>query len=1009
MWHYALTLFLSAFLLFQVQPIIGRYILPWFGGSPAVWTTALLFFQIGLLAGYAYVHWLARRPRIRRQVQIHLLLLMVSLLVLPITPDTSWEPAGPEQPVLKILMLLLISVGGPYLLLSSTSPLLQSWFGKTEIDRSPYRLFALSNLGSLMGLVTYPFLVEPHWGVHSQTTIWSAGYGVFVLMSMGVGYRIFRQSTAQFQFHPTSPSFTQAPNHVSFFDRFLWLVLSASGVILLLAVSNQLTQNVAPIPLLWVLPLALYLLSFILCFEYERWYRRRIIIPTLGGVLILTAYLLNQKGLPHLYEEILIYSALLFVGCVACHGELVKIKPMSAELTSFYLYVALGGVLGGIFVSIVAPLIFNGYWEFHVALLTVFGATGICLIRDVAKQRNLHSRPRILPLLSLSFVLSGLVLLYAIWKPIEDQNQSVIAAYRNFYGVLRVEETGTNTQFARRILRNGAIQHGFQFTDVALRHNLTSYFGPDSGIGLAMRYYVATSDSGHTNLKLHPHSLEQPKTLLKDSMNGFNEVPNDTGSRNYHIGVIGLGIGTLAAYGQEGDRFRFYEINPQVTEVAQTHFSYLKDTEAEFEIIHNDARMALAQEWKLHGSLKFDILVVDAFTGDAIPIHLLTNEAYRLYWQHLKSSGILAIHISNRNLDLAPVIQGLAQTSKHQIALIINRSNPYGIYSSSWMLVSNNMAFLQHPIVQPHLRPLPKKSIVWTDDYSNLWKTFREGLGQEVFQWSFDQDDVFVKATNLFYGLEGTQNYKQALLWFQQAANKGDTEAKRYLGYMFQNGLGTERNYETSVKWYADAAKQGDAEAQNNLAHLFHNGLGVEKNHDTAFHWFWRAAKQGHAEGQYNLGIMYQTGSGIDQDFKEAAHWFLKSSLQGNRQAQNNLGLLYDTGQGVAKNSKEAMRWYRRAAEQGYAKAQHNLGLLYSNGVGVPRNYKEAARWIRRAAEQDHALAQYNLGIMYYQGLGMEQNRDRALKWLGKASDQGQVSAKQVLQKLTPANSANSR
>ncbi len=678
---YAVTIFLGAFLLFQVQPIVARYILPWYGGSPAVWTTCMLFFQLMLMGGYLYAHLVSTRLDPRRQPIVHAGLLLLAITVLPITPDESWKPVDPANPTWQIVTLLFVTVGLPYLVVATSSPLLQHWFSRTEPGRSPYRLFALSNAGSLLGLVTYPFLLEPLLPTGMQTRVWSATFGVYVLVCGVCAIRVFRLSA------PTTEaaSVDAVSDPVPTRDRVLWLLLAACGSLMLLATTSQMTQDVAVVPFLWVLPLGLYLITFIVCFDHERWYDRRVWSPVLGLALAAVIYMLRSDDLT-LVQQMVVYGVMVFASCMICHGELVKLKPATTHLTSFYLTVAGGGALGGVFASLVAPAIFNGFWEYQVGLV------GTCVLLAVCS--DLHRPDGRLSLVRNMAWGGGIsALVFSFATATQDDQDELIAATRNFYGVLRVYDTDIGEGPRPVLLRSlfhGAILHGSQLLAERRREPLT-YYGDDSGVALA--------------IELHPR--REPET------------PAST--PGLRIGVIGLGTGTVAALSHPEDTVRFYEINPEVERLANEYFFYLRDTRATTEVVLGDGRISMERELREQGSQQFDVLVLDAFSGDAIPIHLLTVEAAALYWQHLRDDGVLITHISNKYLNLHPVVRASAELFDKRYVMISTDPDDEEYSASTWVVVTSNRTLLgrlaEHTVRWPTESP---RTIRWTDDFSSL-------------------------------------------------------------------------------------------------------------------------------------------------------------------------------------------------------------------------------------------------------------------------------------------------
>lgn len=712
---YASTIFLGAFLLFQVQLIIGKYILPWYGGTPAVWTTCMLFFQMILLAGYASAHGLVKlRPR--HQAFGQLLLLLAALGVIghhifswasPLLPGPAWQPIDNQQPSGRILVLLTFSAGLAGLVLSTTSPLIQSWFAKRWPGRSPYRLYALSNLGSLLGLISYPFLLEPILSLKAQAWFWACGYGLFTLGFM-VCAMDFRTS------HRLTPAPEPPPNNMPGGDsmstprihihyRLYWFLLPACGSMLLLATTNRMCQDVAVIPFLWVLPLSLYLLTFIICFDNPNWYSSRWYRLAYAFASTLAIFLLFKDVTLNLVVQISAYAFIVYTGCMVCHGELTKLKPPASHLTSYYLTIAAGGAAGGLGVGVLAPLLFNGYWEFHLALWLVWALIILILITDRAScfykgnPGSSRQHPRWFRVSLFTFF--GM-LEFALLTERLDYLEETMVSIRNFYGVLRIEEYDKGTPArARHILRHGEITHGIQYQNSPLRYKPLAYYGENSGLGLAMRFHPRRPETG---------AAGEP----------------------FRIGVVGLGIGTIAAFGRSGDTVTFYEINPDVIRLAQStnYFSYLRDTPAKVEIVAGDARLSLARERRETPSRQFDLLILDAFSSDSIPAHLLTREAFEIYLHHLqRPDGILAIHISNRYLNLRPVMEATARHFDLNAAYVTSLSETQSTFSAQWMMLSCKGA---RPI--PEIAKAAKPDCVkapparlWTDDYSNILGTLR--------------------------------------------------------------------------------------------------------------------------------------------------------------------------------------------------------------------------------------------------------------------------------------------
>jgi hypothetical protein len=762
---FALTIFAGAFLLFQVQPLIGKYILPWFGGSPGVWTTCMLFFQMLLLGGYAYAHTLSRRLRPRTQAVVHLVLLAAALATLPITPADHWKPDASGNPTWHILALLGVSLGLPYIVLSATGPLMQEWFRRLNPGASPYRLYALSNVGSLLALVSYPFYFETNFSRQAQATFWSWGLGVYAIGCAACAWRVWRlPATTESAPENTDTAATTRP---TLGRRFLWICLPACASILLLAVTNKLCQDVAVIPFLWVLPLGLYLLTFIISFDSPRWYSRYYYTLVIVAALVaVTVALFQGADMPILWQ-VGIYAVTLFAGCMICHGELYRLKPDPRHLTSFYLMIAAGGAVGGLFVALVAPAIFDNYYETHLsvaliallllvisfrdpidpgprrarilfallALAALYGLdrgfiAALTWLREGEGARFLSSLPnwnwvRVERFHWVIWVAAGLLwlagylrrrrrpatinwprrtagllavgccaLVVALGMQIRESMRGSLVSARNFYGVLSVfeynEAAGPYSRYY--LLQHGRITHGMQFAAPQRAREITSYFGPSTGLGLAFRHF--------------------PR------------------QQNLRIGLIGLGVGTVTAYAKAGDYVRIYEIDPQVRDIAQSPFSYIKRCPAKVDIVMGDGRLSLENE----PPQNFDFLIMDAFSSDAVPVHLLTREAFAIYQRHLKPDGVILVNISNRYLDLRPVVENAARAFSFPSYRIDSEDgggsedegdSGWWLYAASWMVLSKNDEFMEKGALRWAAKPPPAAPVhipLWTDDYTSMFK-----------------------------------------------------------------------------------------------------------------------------------------------------------------------------------------------------------------------------------------------------------------------------------------------
>jgi hypothetical protein len=666
---FACTIFTSAFLLFLVQPIVAKEILPWFGGSAAVWTTCLVFFQVALLAGYTYSDFTTRRLTPRVQATLHIVLLIASVAVLPIIPDASWKPAGSEDPGLRILGLLLATIGLPYFLLATTGPLVQAWFARAYPLGTVYRLFALSNLASMLALISYPFAIEPWITTAVQAGTWSIGYAVFALLCAATALYSLRKSAA-----PAAAVAAAAPDDgpaPSRFDLILWLSLSAMGSWMLLAITNHVTQNIASIPFLWLVPLALYLLTFILCFESDGWYQRSYLLGPCAVLLGFCAWGLQSSDVTlDIKTAVPLYLTGLFVFCMFFHGELAKMRPAPRYLTLFYLMISLGGALGGMFVGLIAPRIFPTYYELGLGFV----------VAAILATITLRKQPFFVWILPIA--LAG-VCGYFWNKQVEQLHENTRVMVRDFYGTLRVKEVGTGDDVVRRLI-HGVILHGEQYLKAERRNSPTTYYGPDSGVALAIK---------------------------------------NTQQDNQRVGVIGLGTGTLAVWGKPGDHYRFFDINPQVISIAETEFTYLKDSKAQVEISLGDARLSLERE----APHDFDVLVVDAFSSDSIPVHLITKEAMAVYLKHVKHGGAVAFHVTNRFLKLAPVVKQIADDLGLHAALIVDEAQDTVFSKTDWVIVTRDKALVENEAIAQKasaIDAIPGLRL-WTDDFNNLYQILK--------------------------------------------------------------------------------------------------------------------------------------------------------------------------------------------------------------------------------------------------------------------------------------------
>ncbi len=754
---FGVAIFLGAFLLFLVQPLVGKALLPWFGGTPAVWATCMVFFQSALLAGYALAHGLGSALDDRGQRRVFLALIGVALAAQvglgatwssPITPGAAWQPDPNGSPLVQILVLLAASTGLPYLALAATGPLLQGWFARAVPDASPYPLYALSNAGSLAALVAFPVLLEPYAGSSTQGWMWCGGFVVFAL-AVGLASR-----AAAARPSPNAATATDAEGPRPDLSRAVaWFALSLASSMLLCATTNHLGEEIVVAPFLWIAPLAIYLVTLIVAFTPSGYTRTAWMAQALFAGIALVA-MFSSGHQSHLGLQLGVFLYALLVGCMACHGELARLRPPARWLTRYYLTSAAGGAAGGMLVGLAAPTFLVATHEYHAAILVAVWSVLGAVVADGSSGLRRASETHIAPL-------AGIALVACLgWELREEVGPAVCRAWgtppwsytvacavlalacaiatlvrrlrerlpsghpiwtwvlvlvamiplhhaliehavrhlrgarhqsRSFYGVLRVVDAQNKDMHRKqtRTLVHGTVVHGLQLLEPELRRVPTTYYGPGTGLGRAIEHH-----------------------------------PRRAAGAPMRIGAVGLGIGTIAALAQAGDVVRFYEINRAVIELAlpgSPYFSFLYDSPAQIEVALGDARLQLAQE----DSQAYDVIVVDAFTGGAIPTHLLSIEAIALYLRHLRDEpGVLAFHISNNYLDLAPVLHGAAdRLGLARIETRISRSMPEPWqFTSDWMLLSRDPAVLAHPalVALRHEGDAPRAPIVWTDDRSNL-------------------------------------------------------------------------------------------------------------------------------------------------------------------------------------------------------------------------------------------------------------------------------------------------
>lgn len=681
---YGVAIFLSSWLLFLIEPIAGKRLLPLLGGSAAVWMACLVFFQCALLLGYFAAHVLVTRASAKGQAVAYVGLLLLSLgqLTYGVRPELH---ATTARPIASVLWLLTLLIGLPFVTLSATSPLLQAWYsramarvslgGETGRGVQPYRLFAVSNVGSLVALVIYPWLIEPRLSLRHQTAGLTIGFAILAVVCALIAnsVRSEKDPAAVARMIGDASEAEAAPIAVG--AALLWISLAACGSLLLSAVTNHLSQNVATIPLLWIVPLIAYLLSFVVAFSSGGWHPRWLVLPLGLAGLAAAGFRLYKGDLGRPIGMVVSTFCLsLFVLCLFCHSELYRRRPEPSRLTTFYFCVAAGGAIGAIAVGVLAPSLLTGNYELVIGLC-IAALLGLM----VTWGSGLYAH--------VTWATAAVLLCSLAIKQVRDDRVNALLRVRNFYGTLEVSQVDDGTYHVPvRTLYHGVIEHGQQVFSTALGKEPTTYYGHPSGVGLAIDLCC--------------------------------------GNRPRRVGVIGLGTGTLAAYGRPGDVFRFYDINPAVDRIAHNYFAFLRNSLAHVDVVIGDARVSLAGE----APQRYDVLAVDAFSGDAIPVHLLTSEALELYRRHLAPGGIVAFHISNRYLNLGPVVQQLADHAGMQTAFISSDDDtPHDLYSADWVLVTDNTAFLGQPAVA-HAREkitIPPGVRRWTDDYNSLLPVLR--------------------------------------------------------------------------------------------------------------------------------------------------------------------------------------------------------------------------------------------------------------------------------------------
>jgi hypothetical protein len=685
---YSTTIFLGAFLLFQIQPLVAKHLIPHFGGAPAVWTTCMLLFQTLLVGGYAYAHLLTLLKR-KGQVYLHLFLLAASLFFLPLSHLDDTPAVISNSPTAQVLYLLVTSIAMPYLFLSASAPLIQYWFICDNRGRSPWKFYALSNAGSLAGLLTYPFLVEPWFDIDRQGVLWGWGYGLFVGLYafcavLPILVRRFDLDAGMGSEEETGAVVPERVWRDRPGDVALWFGCSACGSATLLAITNQISQQVAAVPFIWVATLSIYIGTYIVCFAGKRWNSHGMNAIYLVIAALLIPLVLTVGNAWHLPEQTSIFLIALAACCMICHGQIASLQPKPSALTYYYLTIANGGAAGAVLISLLAPIVFTSYVELPILVVCVVAIFLLAIYRT----RRSCLVPQWL------VWLGGTILVMQIFFAglyIKTINTGVVTSSRNFYGTLKI--LMKEDSLGHRLdLNHGITIHGSQYQEQNLRGYATTYYGPYTAAGLALR--------------LHPRRLE-----------------SNVNQRTLRVGLVGLGVGTLASYGEPGDTFRFYEIDPDIIRLAEERFTFLKDSRARIEIVEGDGRVSLEKEAQNGNQGRFDLLIIDAFNNDAIPVHLATREAVGIYLRNLQPDGILLFHISNRLLDLMPVLHAHAKAYGLSILSIHTPGEPdMGRLDTNWAILSHNQAFLNNEQVKTRASSFSPVLINWTDRFASIWK-----------------------------------------------------------------------------------------------------------------------------------------------------------------------------------------------------------------------------------------------------------------------------------------------
>ena len=716
------TIFLSSLLVFSVQPLFTKMVLPLLGGSPGVWNTAMLFFQMVLLAGYGYAHLTTRLLGVKWQAWLHVSIMALVLIVLPIGVAQGWTPPTEEAPVAWLIGLFAVSVGLPFFAVATNAPLLQRWFSHTghSAAADPYFLYGASNLGSILALLSYPLIIEPLLTSQGQSTLWTVSYSLLIGLVLICAVTLWRRFIPDE--HSLSPVIQPAiENPLTWSQRIHWLVLAVVPSSLLLGVTMHITTDIASVPLLWVIPLTLYLLTFVFVFARRCWIQHQ-------WMVLAQPFILIPLGAQHFLGgglNILLPMIVFFVTAMVCHGELAKRRPGAEHLTEFYLWMSFGGMLGGVFNVFIAPALFNSVLEYPLMLVLA------CFLRPRQTENGnlFNSFDIVFPMMLLA---TFGIPIFLGWDP---SDWGVLGGVI-FFTVMGI----TTYSFRHRPVRFGL--------GIATIFILTTFLGtPDTVLTRERSFFgvnsVLRTADGKFNQLVHGHTIhgaqhtnpdqwKEPLTYYhgKSPLGQLFSILAEEKNRPQNIAAIGLGAGSIACYQQPGQHITFYEIDPNVGRLAQDtrYFHFLDECKGERDIIYGDGRLSIARAPDKH----YDLLIIDAFSSDAIPIHLMTREAFHLYKQKLSEHGLLLFHISNKNLDLAGVTAKLAADSnmtsliqRHRLLSKEEQENQK--LFSDWVIMASHQHDLTLFTQESGWMPLiaDPDSKVWTDDFSNIASVLR--------------------------------------------------------------------------------------------------------------------------------------------------------------------------------------------------------------------------------------------------------------------------------------------